>query len=75
MLMGDSSVLGPTPMQSFKGANFAGVPQPKLMNDSKSANYEAEASGSSPVEHRNILLTAAAFVAVAYVAWHVLYER
>lgn len=74
MLMSDSGVLGPTPMQSFKGSNFAGVPQPKLMNDSKAANYDVEASGPTQ-EHKHILITAAVFIAVAYVLWHALYER
>lgn len=73
MLMSDG-VLGPTPMQSFKGSNFAGVPQPKLANDSKAANYEVDASGGA-AEHKHILLTAAAFIVIAYVTWHMLYER
>ena len=74
MLMADTAVLGPTPMQSFKGSNFAGVPQPKLMNDSKAANYEADAA-SSPQEHKHILITAALFIIVAYAIWHFMYEK
>lgn len=74
MLMADSGVLGPTPMQSFKGSNFAGVPQPKLYNDSKAYEYETE-STNPPAEHKKILITAAVFIAVAYIVWHVMYEK
>lgn len=74
MLMGDTGVLGPTPMQSFKGSNFSGVPQPKLYNDSKSHDYTAD-SANPPNERKHILITAAIFIAVAYIVWHALYER
>jgi len=73
MLMTDG-VLGPTPMQSFKGSNFAGVPQPKLMNDSKSVDYSTT-SPNPPQEKMHILITAAVFIVVAYIVWHMLYER
>lgn len=72
MLMTDG-VLGPTPMQSFKGSNFAGVPQPKLANDSKSHNYEA--SAGTGTEHKQIFITAAAFIIIAYIVWHFAFEK
>jgi hypothetical protein len=72
--MGDAGVLGPTPMQSFKGSNFAGVPQPKLMNDSKSFDYTTESSGTA-TEQKHILFIAALFIVVAYAVWHFMYER
>jgi len=71
MLMGDTAVLGPTPMQSFKGSNFAGVPQPKLVND-KAHDYSAV---ESPTEIRKLLLTAGVFIIIAYTVWHFMYER
>lgn len=75
MYMSDSgAVLGQTPLQSFKGANFAGVPQPKLANDSKAHDYSAEAT-TSPNENTHILITAAAIIIGAYVVWHVMYEK
>lgn len=75
MLMADEyATLGPTPQNSFKGSNFSGVPQPKLWNDSKAHDYSTDQS-SSPNEKLHILITAGAFIAVAYVVWHVLYER
>lgn len=75
MLMADeAATLGPTPQQTFKGSNFAGVPQPKLWNDSKSHDYSTDQS-SSPNEKLHILIVAALFVVGGYAVWHFLYER
>lgn len=75
MIMSDSgAVLGQTPLQSFKGSNFSGVPQPKLSNDTHSHDYTADAT-TSPNEKMHILITAATIIVAAYIVWHVMYER